>query len=116
MMERWRWSASHPTITSPSFLVVLRKKAARSRSRSCWAPIPPSCLRPASISASATTSSNAAGSLLGRPVEVVPAKTVDLMVPADAEIVLEGRIDARETIEEGFVSEYHGMYEKYGPG
>ena len=57
-----------------------------------------------------------AGSLLGRPVEVVPAKTVDLMVPADAEIVLEGRIDARQPIEEGFVSEYHGMYEHYGPG
>ena len=35
-----------------------------------------------------------AGSLLGRPVDVVPAKTVDLMVPADAELVLEGRIDA----------------------
>jgi 2,5-furandicarboxylate decarboxylase 1 len=57
-----------------------------------------------------------AGSLLGRPVDVVPAKTVELMVPADAELVLEGRIDARQPIEEGFVSEYHGMYEKYGPG
>lgn len=57
-----------------------------------------------------------AGSLLGGPVEVVPAKTVELLVPADAEIVLEGRIDARVPIEEGFVSEYHGMYEHYGPG
>jgi len=57
-----------------------------------------------------------AGSLLGRPVDVVPAKTVDLMVPADAEIVLEGTIDARHPIEEGFVSEYHGMYENYGSG
>jgi 4-hydroxy-3-polyprenylbenzoate decarboxylase len=57
-----------------------------------------------------------AGSLLGRPVEVVPAKTVDLLVPADAELVLEGTIDARQPIEEGFVSEYHGMYESYGPG
>jgi UbiD family decarboxylase len=57
-----------------------------------------------------------AGSLLGKPVEVVPAKTVDLLVPADAELVLEGTIDARQTLEEGFVSEYHGMYEKYGPG
>jgi 4-hydroxy-3-polyprenylbenzoate decarboxylase len=57
-----------------------------------------------------------AGSLLGRPVDVMPAKTVELMVPADAELVLEGRIDARQPIEEGFVSEYHGMYEKYGPG
>jgi 4-hydroxy-3-polyprenylbenzoate decarboxylase len=47
---------------------------------------------------------------------VVPAKTIDLMVPADAEIVLEGEIDARQPIEEGLVSEYHGMYESYGPG
>jgi 4-hydroxy-3-polyprenylbenzoate decarboxylase len=38
------------------------------------------------------------------------------MVPADAEIVLEGTIDARQPLEEGFVSEYHGMYENYGPG
>jgi 2,5-furandicarboxylate decarboxylase 1 len=57
-----------------------------------------------------------AGSLLGRSVDVVPAKTVDLMVPADAELILEGRIDASHPIEEGLVSEYHGMYEQYGPG
>jgi 4-hydroxy-3-polyprenylbenzoate decarboxylase len=57
-----------------------------------------------------------AGSLLGQPVEVVPARTVDLLVPAGAELVLEGTIDARQPIEEGFVSEYHGMYENYGPG
>ena len=57
-----------------------------------------------------------AGSLLGQPVDVVPARTVDLMVPADAELVLEGTIDAGRPIEEGFVSEYHGMYEDYGPG
>jgi 2,5-furandicarboxylate decarboxylase 1 len=30
--------------------------------------------------------------------------------------VLEGRIDARQPIEEGFVSEFHGMYEDYGSG
>ncbi len=57
-----------------------------------------------------------AGSLLGAPIEVVPGKTVDLAVPADAELVLEGTIDARQPLEEGFVSEYHGMYENYGPG
>ena len=33
-----------------------------------------------------------AGGLLGRPVRLVKAKTVDLEVPADAEIVIEGRI------------------------
>lgn len=57
-----------------------------------------------------------AGSLLGGPVRVAPARTVDLAVPAEAEIVLEGRIDARRQIEEGLVSEYHGMYESYGSG
>jgi 4-hydroxy-3-polyprenylbenzoate decarboxylase len=41
---------------------------------------------------------------------------VDLQVPAEAEIVLEGRIDARQRVEEGLVSEYHGLYENYGNG
>jgi 2,5-furandicarboxylate decarboxylase 1 len=57
-----------------------------------------------------------AGHLLGAPVRVARALTVDLSVPAEAELVLEGRIDARRTIEEGLVSEYHGMYEDYGSG
>jgi 2,5-furandicarboxylate decarboxylase 1 len=57
-----------------------------------------------------------AGSLLGEPVRTVRARTVDLQVPAEAEIVLEGRIDARRPIEEGLVSEYHGLYEDYGSG
>ena len=34
-----------------------------------------------------------AGLLRGKPVELVQAKTVDLMVPADAEFVLEGYVD-----------------------
>jgi len=57
-----------------------------------------------------------AGRLLGEPVRTIRARTVDLQVPAEAELVLEGRIDANHPIEEGFVSEYHGMYEAYGPG
>jgi len=57
-----------------------------------------------------------AGCLLGEPVRVVRSRTVDLLVPAEAELVLEGRIDASQSIEEGFVSEYHGMYEDYGSG
>lgn len=57
-----------------------------------------------------------AGHLLGEPVRVVPAKTVGLMVPAEAELVLEGTIDCETPIHEGKVSEYHGMYEEYGPG
>ncbi len=57
-----------------------------------------------------------AGRLLSEPVRVARARTVDLWAPAEAEIVLEGRVDARHPIDEGFVSEYHGMYENYGPG
>ena len=46
-----------------------------------------------------------AGRLLGEPVRVIKARTVDLMVPAEAELVLKGRIDADRLIEEGLVSE-----------
>jgi 4-hydroxy-3-polyprenylbenzoate decarboxylase len=57
-----------------------------------------------------------AGHLLGEPVELVACRTVDLMVPAHAEMVLEGTIDVAAPIVEGLISEYHGMYEEYGPG
>jgi 4-hydroxy-3-polyprenylbenzoate decarboxylase len=56
-----------------------------------------------------------AGGLLGEPVEV--ARTVSgLAVPAHCELVLEGRLDPDERVEEGLVSEFHGMYENYGSG
>lgn len=57
-----------------------------------------------------------AGALLGEPVRLVRAHSVDLAVPAEAEIVLEGHIHADEPIVEGCVSEFHGMYEDYGAG
>ncbi|SFZ80629.1 4-hydroxy-3-polyprenylbenzoate decarboxylase [Devosia enhydra] len=57
-----------------------------------------------------------AGALLGEPVRLVKARTSDLLVPAEAEIVLEGEIHADDIIVEGLVSEYHGMYEDYGTG
>lgn len=57
-----------------------------------------------------------AGSLLGAPVELVRARTVDLAVPANAELVLEGVIDPQQSVPEGWVSEFHGMYEDYGAG
>ncbi len=49
-----------------------------------------------------------AGALLGKPVNVVRAKTVDLMVPADAEIVIEGLIDTGFLEPEGPFGESHG--------
>ena len=57
-----------------------------------------------------------AGALLGEPLEVVPGRGVDLAVPAHCEIVLEGELHPDETVEEGPVSEFHGMYEDYGAG
>jgi 2,5-furandicarboxylate decarboxylase 1 len=57
-----------------------------------------------------------AGALLGEPVLVTRAQTVDLDVPVGAEVILEGTIDWANPIEEGLVSEYHGMYESYGSG
>lgn len=56
------------------------------------------------------------GGLLGEPLELVKCKTVDLEVPAHAEIVLEGTLLPDEPIEEGPVSEFPGFYVYYGPG
>ena len=57
-----------------------------------------------------------AGALFGEPVEVVGCQTVDLEVPAHCEVVIEGTLDPFELIEEGPVSEFSGLYERYGPG
>lgn len=57
-----------------------------------------------------------AGALLGQPVPVARCRTVDLHVPADCELVLEGELDPAELVEEGPVSEFHGMYQLYKRG
>ena len=49
-----------------------------------------------------------AGGLLGRPVRVARALSVDLMVPADAEIVIEGFIDTEFLEPEAPFGESHG--------
>lgn len=51
-----------------------------------------------------------AGGLLGSPVETVACRTVDLEVPASAEIVLEGTVDPDETTPEGPFGEVTGTY------
>jgi 2,5-furandicarboxylate decarboxylase 1 len=56
------------------------------------------------------------GGLLGEPLQLVKCRTVDLEVPAQAEIVLEGELDPADLIEEGPVSEFHGFYVNYGAG
>jgi UbiD family decarboxylase len=57
-----------------------------------------------------------AGAMLGAPLELVKCRTVDLEVPAHAEIVIEGRLIPDQPIEEGPVSEFPGFYVRYGPG
>jgi 2,5-furandicarboxylate decarboxylase 1 len=54
-----------------------------------------------------------AGGLLGEGVRIAPTAE-GLAVPAECEIVLEGRLDYGELVDEGLVSEFHGMYEAYG--
>jgi len=49
-----------------------------------------------------------AGALLGRPVELVRCKTIDVEVPAEAEIVLEGEILHDVYEDEGPYGEYTG--------
>jgi 4-hydroxy-3-polyprenylbenzoate decarboxylase len=49
-----------------------------------------------------------AGAIIGRPLELVKAKTVDLLVPADAEVVIEGYIDTEYLEPEAPFGESHG--------
>jgi UbiD family decarboxylase len=49
-----------------------------------------------------------AGGLVGAPIRVCKAKTVDLVVPAEAEIVIEGYIDTEWLEPEGSFGESHG--------
>jgi UbiD family decarboxylase len=57
------------------------------------------------------------GGLLGEPVEMVKCKTVDLEVPARAEIVIEGIVDTDpgEGPERGPFGEYPLYYTRLGP-
>lgn len=50
------------------------------------------------------------GFLRGEPVEVVKAKTVDLMVPAHAEFILEGYVEPDELRREGPFGDHTGYY------
>ena len=49
-----------------------------------------------------------AGGLAGEPINIVRARTVDLMVPAEAEVVIEGFIDTDMLEPEGPFGESHG--------
>ena len=49
------------------------------------------------------------GGIRNRPVELVKCETSDLMVPAHAEIILEGEISVTEMEEEGPYGEVYGL-------
>lgn len=51
-----------------------------------------------------------AGLLRGRKVELTPCRTIPLLVPAQAEIVLEGHISLEETADEGPYGDHTGYY------
>ena len=51
-----------------------------------------------------------AGFLRGEPVPLVPARTIELAVPAEAEIVLEGYVDPGERRREGPFGDHTGFY------
>ncbi|MFH1123716.1 MAG: UbiD family decarboxylase, partial [Pseudomonadota bacterium] len=55
-----------------------------------------------------------AGSIRKEAIEVVKCETNDLMVPATAEIVVEGEVDADKTLPEGPFGEYTGYYSGVG--
>ncbi len=54
-----------------------------------------------------------AGGLKGSPIEVVPCETSDILVPAEAEMIIEGEIPLHEGEPEG---PYGEMYGYVGPG
>jgi len=54
-----------------------------------------------------------AGALAQEPIELVKAETNDLLVPAKAEIVLEGEMRPYERMDEGPMGEFHGFL--HGP-
>ena len=51
-----------------------------------------------------------AGFLRGKPVEIVKCETVDLEVPANAEIILEGYVELGELRAEGPFGDHTGFY------
>ncbi len=55
-----------------------------------------------------------AGAIRGEPIEVIKGETVDLPIPAWAEIVVEGEVDAEKFMEEGPFGEYTGYYSGVG--
>lgn len=56
-----------------------------------------------------------ASGLRGEPLELAPCQTVDLSVPAETEIVIEGAILPDQMVEEGPFAEFFQIYSGVGP-
>lgn len=70
---------------------------------------PPSvCLAASAKVAMEVDEYDLAGAFMGKPLDLVRCKTVDVEVPADSEIVLEGEILAQEHDDEGPAAEFTG--------
>ena len=51
---------------------------------------------------------DASSKLLDAPIEMVKCETSDIMVPADAEMIIEGTVSATQSLPEGPFGEYPG--------
>ncbi len=51
-----------------------------------------------------------AGSLNGEPIKVVKGETVELTIPSNTEIVLEGKVNVKNKVSEGPIGEFSGYY------
>ncbi|MFC1980276.1 UbiD family decarboxylase [Chloroflexota bacterium] len=51
---------------------------------------------------------DAAGGLRGEPIELIKCETIDILVPATSEIIIEGEVKMDDTMEEGPFGEYTG--------
>ena len=71
------------------------------RWRSCWAAIRGRCWRWPRRCRREPTRPRLAGVLREKPLEMVKCRSIELEVPADAEIVLEGYIDRQEAAGQG---------------
>lgn len=71
----------------------------------------PSMLVAGATSLTGVDETKIAGALEGKPFRLVKCKTVDINVPADCEIVLEGTISFQETAKEGKFVDMTGTYD-----
>lgn len=117
MMLNGRNSLTGPAI-STQHIGIVREMWTLQGKPTPWAMVlgaPPAALAVAGMPLpKGVSESGYIGALLGQGLEVVKAETNNLMVPANAEIVLEGEISLTERAIEGPMGEYHGYQHHQG--